>query len=486
MRWIALFCMLVLTGSTIVVAQDGWPMVSGCRERTSWAQDAPGLHPPFDARVISLPAPYIDEPGFYIDFMSTKDGIFYLCDEGDPCSVLAFELATATVLWRGEIDSSRGAIGSCPTIAGDLLVAGGQGSKSMFTGFDRLTGSVAWRRNVSRMYSKSPVIDGDRLFLKTDSLYCLDLATGRTIWSRSMWTYRVGTPAVDGATVYYTVWDTLLARDQRTGNLRWTSADAGHEGIAADDARVYVSAHQAIRAVDKGNGNELWRTPIADGKDAAYIDGNALAVDDRFLVYVVWSNKDSVATLTCLDKSNGNERWTHIFPSEGCYAPTIAGGCVYVTTPEDWTFWALDVESGNVLVQDNSRRYGQAQPIVDEGILYVPTSDAEGRGFRLVAFTPRQSGARDAAVIEDLTIDVYPQPVTHAATITLRLTRAQSLRLDIVDALGRQTILIDEEMYDAGEFVRSFTLPADAAAGVYYLRCVSGADVRLKPVLHIP
>jgi outer membrane protein assembly factor BamB len=436
--------------------------------------------------VISLPAPYIDESGFYVDFMSTRDGIFYLGEEGSPCSVLAFELTTATVLWRGEIDSSGGAIGSCPTVAGDMLIAGGQGAKSRLTGFHRLTGSVVWRRDVWSMYSKSPVIDGDRLYFKTDSMYCLDPATGRTIWTRVLSSFSVGSPAVDDASVYFVAGDSLFARDKRNGDPRWASADARHEGIAVDDARVYVSASQAIRAVDKSNGNERWRTPIADGKNAAYIDGNAFAIDDRFLVYAVWSNKDSVATLTCLDKSNGNERWTHIFPSEGCFAPTIAGGCVYVTTGDDNTFWALDVESGNVLIQDNSRRYGSAQPIVDDGILYVPSSDAEGRGFRLVAFTPRQSGARDAAVFEDLTIDVYPQPVTRNATVTVRLARSQELHLDLVDALGRRVTVIDEGPYAPGSHVQSFTLPVGAAAGVYYLRCASGTDVRLTPVLHLP
>ncbi len=486
MKWIALLCLCVISASTGLQAQDGWPMLGGCRERNSWAQDAPQLRPPFDASVIALPAPYNDESGLYIDFMTRSNGIFYLGDEGDPCNVIAFEEATAGVLWRGDISGSGGAIGSCPAIVGDMVIAGGQGATSLLTGFHRLTGAVIWQRAVLSMYVKSPVPDGSRLYLKTDSMYCLDAATGKSIWTKTLSSFNSGSPAVDGTSVYYVAGDTLFARDKQNGELRWRSYDARKEGIAVDDARVYVSAPQAMRAVNKANGQELWRTPIADGKNAAYISASPLAVDDRFLIYSVWSNKDTVATLTCLDKVNGTERWTHIFPAEGCFAPTIAGGCVYVTTWKDNTFWALDVESGSVLMQDNSRRYDEAQSIEDGGVLYVASTASAGRGFRIVAFSPRQSGVHDAAATVDLTLDVYPQPVIRDATVTVRLTRTQDLHIELVDALGRRVTMIDEGRYTPGEYTRSFTLPAGTAAGLYCLRCVSGKDVRLKPILHVP
>ena len=84
MKWIALLCFLVLTDSSVLVGQDGWRMMSGCRERTSWVRDVPELRPPFDARVIPLPSPYSEEPGLYIDFLSAMDGTLFLGNDGEP------------------------------------------------------------------------------------------------------------------------------------------------------------------------------------------------------------------------------------------------------------------------------------------------------------------------------------------------------------------------------------------------------------------
>jgi outer membrane protein assembly factor BamB len=150
---------------------------------------------------------------------------------------------------------------------------------------------VLWKVNIAGGGNSSPIVSRGKVFLNSASkdgkdrtLLCLDAATGKTEWARSvpgtkakthkLNTFASSTPAADGERIYDLVWDGdhihLLAYDYQ-GNLQWKE-DIGpfrsQHGAGTSPmefgGRVYVNDDQdgssALRAFDAKTGKPLWHT----------------------------------------------------------------------------------------------------------------------------------------------------------------------------------------------------------------------------------
>lgn len=442
---ICVFVMVVFF-HCVMSAQDNWRMISRDQQRTSWAKNEIKLMPPFNQLKI-FTNPLMRSPAF----LTYDKGIMYIGDSGNPNRVVAMELQTGNVLWTFDIPLSGASIGNCPVIGNDAIIIGGQSATHIYA-LNKMNGSVLWSNPVGSMYARSAITDGARLFVRVDSLYCIDIQNGNTLWAYETPGYNAGTPACDDVRAYVSSRDSLYAFDKISGQLLWKIPGAGKEAIAVDDRSVFINSSGSVRAVNKITGVEQWTHSIPDGKNVAYILGNGIACDDQRLVYVVWANKDTVGTITVLKKLDGSTIWSKAFPTSGTFAPTIANGVLYVVNWGKAHLWAFDVQTGNVRMIDSWIGYKE-QPIVVDGKLFAIASAT----VRMMYNDPtevQQTLEPDHIALHQN----FPNPFAQSTAIGYRLLASGHVRLEVFDMLGRKIATLVDEEKEAGEHSSIFDI----------------------------
>lgn len=185
-----------------------------------------------------------------------------------------------------------------------------------------------WKTNVGIGFSSAVVKDG-RLFISgnqsdTDTIYCLDAKTGKTLWKHSyeseVWPYLYeggtnATATVDGGRVYVLGrHGPLFAFDAETGNQLWAvdlHKDLGLEkpswGFTSaplvDGAHLYLNAGTHGLALEAATGEVVWKTGTGD---AAYAVPEPFRAEgkDGLIVF----GMDSVAAV---GKEDGEVWWTY-------------------------------------------------------------------------------------------------------------------------------------------------------------------------------
>jgi outer membrane protein assembly factor BamB len=123
-----------------------------------------------------------------------------------------------------------------PLVVDDLVLTGSDdrdpGGAGFVYAFDRITGRVRWKRPAARGVMGGLLRRGSRVYgvSLADELLCLDLATGRTLWSHRGATIPADalagfstTPALSADTVFFGSQDGVVsALDARDGKLHWT------------------------------------------------------------------------------------------------------------------------------------------------------------------------------------------------------------------------------------------------------------------------
>jgi outer membrane protein assembly factor BamB len=475
MKSFCAFIFIALAAFMQCAAQSQWSMFGKDRECTSWAKDDPTFAPPFTSREIQLPAPYSTHRDTYVDFFTFVQGRLICSIENDTLwsEICALDPATGAMQWSGSIPLTGGGIGTAGTIAGDIVVQGGQGADAHLVAFDRGTGTVLWDKRFGSMYARQSIADGDRLYVRKDSLLCINVRNGQIIWSRrlSQWP-TPGWPVVDDSRLYYSLTDTLFAASKTDGSTVWRSAGGSNEGLCMDATHIYVATSSGtIRAVNKTDGTTVWTHSIPDAKNVAYIYGNGMAIDDTHLVYGVWANKNDVGTLTTLDKATGAVKWTHVFPRAGICQPLLVNSTVYTVNWYAFTLHGFDLETGVQRFVDNSRVY-RTHAIVASGSMYVGVMSPDSLGFRIAVFTPNATATDDApASMAVPTIHALPNPASDHALFTVNLAAEESGVFMLTDFTGR-TVAQEQLSRDHSRVeVPVATLPT----GVYVYRLLTGS-----------
>jgi outer membrane protein assembly factor BamB len=441
---------IVCLGFTIctqALSQGEWHMECKDREKTSWASEEKSLAPPFTSSLYNIPASHSEN--YSHNFTSFSQGIFYIGAGGGVGlfnRVFAFDPFTATVHWSGDIPNSAGSIGNCPTIAGDYIIAGGQGSDAPLTCFNKSDGTVKWSKVFGNLWGRMLTVDGDKLYFVIDKLYCLNVETGSTLWDNNFTTQpKPTTPAIDDANVYISNAGSVLAYDKQTGAHIWTSEGSTNLTICVDDNNVYTSDEGKVRALKKTTGEEVWAHQIEGGSSIGLLNG--MAIDDKHLVYVLQYNKDSVGAIVSIDKSTGLQKWTHAFDGRFTYPASIANGFVYIVDFETRALWGFDITNGNVASHDDSKSFSK-RPVIADGALYAFVSGGGIAGYK--------SGASPVETVtqaSDYALSVYPHPAVESSTVRFVLPNAAEISLDVYSSLGEKVAEIYSGWLDPGSHV---------------------------------
>ena len=138
---------------------------------------------------------------------------------------------------------------------GKIFTLGDSGEKQYVIALDDKAGNLLWKQEIGPAWNdeflgprSTPAVDGDRVYaLSTEGLlHCLETATGKVVWKRSL-------PDDFGGTMM----------KAQGGSYHWKFA----ESPLVDGDLVIVSPgsrEAALVALDKKTGKEVWRTAIPD------------------------------------------------------------------------------------------------------------------------------------------------------------------------------------------------------------------------------
>jgi len=143
----------------------------------------------------------------------TQDHIYTMGDQGEDQYVLALPASGGKIVWKTRIgaawdDEYPGPRGT-PTLDGDVLYA--IGTDGDLVCLDTATGKERWRRSLARdfggfvmsgwKYAESPLIDGNKLIVtpggRNATLVALDKTTGKELWRSAVPSF--GSAGRDGA-----------------------------------------------------------------------------------------------------------------------------------------------------------------------------------------------------------------------------------------------------------------------------------------------
>jgi outer membrane protein assembly factor BamB len=302
---------------------------------------------------------------------------------------------------------------STPAIAGDrIYLIGNEGKKKEFVeALGAQDGHQIWLTVVGEVGPNgtpqypgargTPTVDGDLLYAigSNGDLACLETATGKIVWHKSLrsdfggvpgrWAYSES-PLVDGNVLVCTPGGslaTLVALNKQNGEVIWKSAVPGGESAAyasvmsvdVAGTKEYVQFLQkAVVGVDANTGKFLWRYEKTAQGSPANIP--TPVVHDGFLYSA--SARGGGASIKL---NPGGESPTEIFFSKRLPASiggsVLVGGSLYGTNSQG--LMCVDFKTGDIKWQD--RCIGSSSIMFADGNLYL---HGENNRVALVEATP--------------------------------------------------------------------------------------------------
>jgi outer membrane protein assembly factor BamB/actin-like ATPase involved in cell morphogenesis len=269
---------------------------------------------------------------------------------------------------------------STPTVAGDLVVCGGQ--DGVIRAFGLLDGGQRWAVQTGGPVTAAPVVADGVAFVGVGDghVLALDLADGSFRW----W-YRTGGP-VTGAAVHVGGWlfvgsgdRQLYAFNALNGQPIWQCRTGRPVtgGVAHASGSVYAgSGDKSLYAVDLATGLVRWRMRTRGPVSATALEHNG----------VVFCGSDD-GVLRALDPSTGALRWQLVTGGPIRSAPAIEGDRL-VLTGGDGILHVVDLTTGGYRWRCSIGAPTWSSPEVRNGTIYL--AGAAGAFFAL--------GLDDAAV----------------------------------------------------------------------------------------
>ncbi|MGE0864820.1 MAG: PQQ-binding-like beta-propeller repeat protein [Vicinamibacterales bacterium] len=191
---------------------------------------------------------------------ATGDGLVFTTAEA---SIEARDAATGATRWRTALPG--GAAVPLYWDTGWLLASTTNGDLAAFRASD---GTLVWRQPLGAPLAAAPAPALDRLFLPLadNRLVAVLLATGETVWTKTLTGRISGLLALDEQLVFGTTANQVISLRVSDGRERWTWRIGGDiSGTpSADEDHIYFAARDnVLRAVDRNNGNLQWKASLS-------------------------------------------------------------------------------------------------------------------------------------------------------------------------------------------------------------------------------
>lgn len=320
------------------------------------------------------------------------------------------------IVWRQAIGPAWAGF----AIAGNrALTLEQQGEEECVTCYDIASGKLLWRSASAGRYDTKiagegprtvPTVSGDRVFTlgATGTLRCVELETGKSIWTRDLtkdaaigvpeWGF-ASSPLVHDGKVMVSAGGrdgkSLLAYDAATGQLPWSG---GNRPINYSSPFFYTLAGrpqvimfniEAITAHDPATGAVLWEHPW--GKGLPHVSRPIAVGDSRILFSSGYGVGSALLEISSGPdgKLTASEVWKTVRFQAKFSNPVERNGYVYGVS--DGIFACLDLRDG--IVKWKNGRYGHGQGLLI-GEHYLQMTETPGV---LVLLRPTPEGPNELA-----------------------------------------------------------------------------------------
>ena len=432
-----LIVLLVLFMDNSVYGQN-WPMINFDKERTSWASDETVLYPPLYQKNEIL----IKSTGDYISlsYLTMYDNLLAMAVGRYPNTLEAVNVISGDTLWTFEVPESVASMSFVCAQNDSMIFAGGQQGLGLYA-LDSQTGEKKWSKPIGSLYTRSIILDSAFAYILGDSLYCLSIKDGSTIWSQNIKVQ--GTPAVDDQYVYVVGIYKAQVFDKLTGELVWWRpvSERTNGATVVDDDCFYTASNDTIFAYNKGSWDVKW-IYVSPGDTIQAEAQNSIAITDSILCFTIEGNDEGKGELVTLNKETGGFLWAHTFSGTYMFAPTIANGVVYVISYPESALYGFNIENGTQLFYDDSYSY-LAQTIVANHQLFVATR------YSVVVFGSAETSLEDSKDADLQAYELmqnYPNPFNPKTTIKFCLPQSEFVELKVYNTLGEEMYtLVNEE-----------------------------------------
>lgn len=295
------------------------------------------------------------------------DGVIYT--GGSDGEIYALNAQTGDLLWSGgDFEATE----TATAISGDVLIGGGQ--NNTVKALNRSNGDVLWTFHAGTFVFAPPVIVDDVVYIATyEKLYALSLDTGKQIWDAPLGSQMnfVGTPAVEGDTVYINVGPLLVALDRSNGDERWrVETPMQFFWLALGHGLVYIGNGDGyFYAYDQASGKERWKFKSDFGRDEVWA-APALAGD---IVYT--GSRDQY--VYALNAETGEKVWSYKTTGDAVGDPVVSDGLVYLSDsnhllpPGLRHLLALDAATGALIWTYETSSTLLTTPALGQGVIFT-------------------------------------------------------------------------------------------------------------------
>ena len=293
--------------------------------------------------------------------------------------------------------------------------------------------------NPSALFPRSILLDSAFAYILGDSLYCLSIKDGSTIWSQNIKVQ--GTPAVDDQYVYVVGIYKAQVFDKLTGELVWWRpvSERTNGATVVDDDCFYTASNDTIFASERELGCK-W-IYVSPGDTIQAEAQNSIAITDSILCFTIEGNNEGKGELVTLNKETGGFLWAHTFSGTYMFAPTITNGVVYVISYPESALYGFNIENGTQLFYDDSYSY-LAQTIVVNYQLFVATR------YSVVVFGSAETSLEDWKDTDLQAYELmqnYPNPFSAITTIKFSLPQSEFVELKVYNTLGEEIYTLVNE-----------------------------------------
>lgn len=207
-------------------------------------------------------------------------------------------------------------------------------------------------------------------------VFCLDGKNGKILWQyKTENSVKNNLVLTDSTVVAQDCLGNVYCLDRSTGKEVWktavnlSSSLGTSTGICADDRRVYTGCAAAVTALDLATGKVVWENDRGHGEASP---AEFVLAGDKLLVNSHWD------ALVALDKTTGKQLWENKdedirFRSS---TPVQVDDSTLLVADSD-AIMLVDLNSGDITTKkDYDDKYNfssSAQPVVKDGVAYIPT-----------------------------------------------------------------------------------------------------------------
>ena len=311
---------------------------------------------------------------------------------------------------------------SAPVLLDGMLYLGCNDMR--FRAVNAATGEVAWSHSVVCGLSGGAAGDESRIWFggQDGLVYCLDRASGSTIWTTGLGYHVFSDVALfqDSVVLAGTSMGGVAALDAESGELLWSHT---LEGLVLgpsvqDTVAVFVTESGDVAAYTP-SGRVLWERSFQSQPSPPTICGASLYIgfsSGRILAFnladgaTVWETQLPDASgrmvmsrpvsagsmllagtcdgrLVCLERASGTLLWETSFENWMQVPPVVCDTLVYASC-DDMRLHVLSLNSGEVLSSLELNGYSGTQPILADGVIYLGTA---GGRFMALRGTPTRT-----------------------------------------------------------------------------------------------